>query len=135
MTKRRATGQKEQAEDVKLSNPFSLGPALKFAGFFVVILLVAKVAKDQLGNKGLYLASLASGLADVDAITLSVTEQAKSGDLLRNVAAMAITIAVISNSVVKSGIAVYSGGWKFGRLVGAILLAATGTGLAVLLVF
>lgn len=101
----------------------------------VVILLVAKVAKDQLGNQGLYLASLASGLADVDAITLSVTEQAKGGDLARGVAALAITIAVISNCVVKSGIAIYAGGWKHGRLVGAILMAASGAGLAVLLIF
>jgi uncharacterized membrane protein (DUF4010 family) len=135
ITRRRATGKEEQSGELELSNPFSLGPALKFAAFFVVILLVAKVAKDQLGNQGLYLASLASGLADVDAITLSVTEQAKSGDLLRSVAAMAITIAVVSNSVVKSGIAIYSGGWEYGRLVGAILMVATGTGLAVLLVF
>ena len=47
---------------------------------------------------------------------------------------MAITIAVVSNSVVKSGIAIYSGGWKFGRLVGLILMVATGTGLAVLFI-
>jgi uncharacterized membrane protein (DUF4010 family) len=121
--------------EVKLSNPFSLGPALKFAVFFVVILVVAKVAKTYLGDQGLYLASLLSGLADVDAITLSVTEQTSQGSLLRSVGAIAITIAVISNSVVKSGIAVYSGGWKYGRLVGVILLAATGAGLVVLLVF
>lgn len=123
----------EPTGEIEISNPFSLGPALKFAAFFVVILLVAKIAKDQLGNQGLYLAALASGLADVDAITLSVTEQAKGGSLTHSVAAMAITIAVVSNSVVKSGIALYSGGWKYGRMVGLILLAATVAGLVVLL--
>jgi len=34
---------------------------------------------------------------------------------------------------VKSGIAVYSGGWQFGSKVGMILLGSTGAGLAVLL--
>jgi len=120
--------------DAKLENPFSLGPAIKFAVFFVAILFVAKLAKEYLGNEGLYLAALASGLADVDAITLSVAEQTKDLSLAANVGAIAITIAVIANSVVKSGIALYSGGLKFGRQVGIVLLGATLAGLAVLLV-
>jgi len=135
-TKRGAKAKSaEPTGDLEVSNPFSLGPALKFAAFFVVILLVAKVANDHLGSRGLYLAALASGLADVDAITLSVTEQSRGGELVRSVAAMAITIAVISNSVVKSGIAIYSGGWKYGVRVGLILLLVTGSGLAALLIF
>ena len=47
------------------------------------------------------------------------------------VGATAITIAVVSNSVVKTGIAIYAGGWKFGRLVGICLGVATGAGLVV----
>ena len=116
---------------VQLKNPFSVGPALKFAAFFVAILFVAKLAKVYLGNQGLYLAALLSGLADVDAITLSIAEQSKSGTLAHNIGALAITIAVVSNSVVKTGIAIYAGGWKFGRLVGLCLGLATGAGLLV----
>jgi len=115
----------------QLKNPFSVGPALKFAAFFVAILFVAKLAKVYLGNQGLYLAALLSGLADVDAITLSIAEQCKSGSLAHNIGALAITIAVVSNSVVKTGIAIYAGGWKFGRLVGLCLGLATGAGLLV----
>jgi uncharacterized membrane protein (DUF4010 family) len=125
---------KGASKELSLKNPFSLGPAIKFSIFFIGILFVAKIAKVYLGDKGLYLASLVSGLADVDAITLSVIEQTKSADLSRNVGATAITIAVVANSIVKSGIAVYSGGWRFGSLVGMILLGATGAGLAVLLI-
>ncbi|PIE64132.1 MAG: hypothetical protein CSA26_09720 [Desulfobacterales bacterium] len=120
------------SETLSLSNPFSLGPAIKFALFFVGILFVAKFAKMYLGDKGLYLASLVSGLADVDAITLSITEQTKAAELTHAVGAMGITIAVVSNSVVKSCIAIYSGGWKFGMVVTVILLGATGIGLGVL---
>ncbi|MCD6585165.1 MAG: MgtC/SapB family protein, partial [Desulfobacteraceae bacterium] len=105
--------------EVSLKNPFSLGPAIKFALFFVLILFVAKIAKIYLGDKGLYLASLVSGLADVDAITLSIAEQTKAVALPHAVGAVGITIAVVANSIVKSGIAVYSGGWRFGSLVGA----------------
>lgn len=116
---------------IQLKNPFSVGPALKFAAFFVAVLFVAKLAKMYFGNQGLYLAALLSGLADVDAITLSIAEQSKAGTLAQNIGALAITIAVVSNSVVKTGIAIYAGGWKFGRLVGLCLGLATGAGLAV----
>ena len=120
-----------QPGQVPLKNPFSIGPALKFGGFFVGILFAAKLAKLYLCNRGLYAAAVLSGLADVDAITLSLAEQSASGSLGRDVAAIGIIIAVVSNSVVKSTIAVYSGGWRFGRLVGACLMLATGAGLAV----
>lgn len=127
-------GGREASGDLALKNPFSLGPALKFAAFFVGILVVAKLAQSTLGDKGLYLASMVSGLADVDAITLSIIEQTKSATLAREVGAIGITIAVVANSVVKSGIAIYSGGWKFGSLVGGILMGVTLAGLAVLLI-
>ena len=122
------------AEELNLKNPFSLGPALKFSLFFVAILLVAKVAKIYLGDKGLYLTALVSGLADVDAITLTVAEQTKNLSLTHETGAIAITIAVVSNSIVKSGIAIYSGGIRFGWIVGLILIGATIAGLGVLIV-
>jgi len=133
-TRQKSAGDESASEAISLSNPFSLGPAIKFALFFVGILFMAKFANVFLGDKGLYLASLVSGLADVDAITLSITEQTKSGQLSHAVGAMGVTIAVVSNSVVKSCIAVYSGGWRFGAVVSAILLSATGIGLGVLMV-
>ncbi len=133
-SRRQKSGDQDEASgELAVKNPFSLGPALKFAGFFVGILFVAKIAKEYLGDSGLYLAAMASGLADVDAITLSITEQTKAGSLELEVGAIGVTIAVVANSIVKSGIAVYSGGMKFGLRVGAILLGATGAGLAVLL--
>ena len=61
--------------------------------------------------------------------TLTISAQTKDAALMRDVGAVCITIAVVANSVVKSCIAAYSGGWRFGRLVGAILLGATGMGL------
>ena len=125
----------EQGPGVKLKNPFSVGPALKFAVFFVAILVVAKLAKLYLGSKGLYLAAGVSGLADVDAITMSIAEQTQALTLDRKIGAIGITIAVVSNAVVKSSMAVSAGGWAFGRIVAAGLGLAivVGLGLAVAL--
>ncbi len=119
----------ESSEKIKLKNPFSLGPAIKFAAFFVGILFVAKLAKLYFGDQGLFAAAGLSGLADVDAITLSIAQQTQDASLALKTGAIGITIAVVSNSVVKSGIAIYSGGWRFGRLVAACLGVATAVGL------
>jgi len=124
-------GKAETAGEVPLKNPFSVGPAIKFALFFVGILFVAKFSKLYLGDQGLYAAAALSGLADVDAITLTITEQTRNASLAQHVGAVGITIAVVSNSVVKTGIAIYSGGWKFGRLIALCLGLATAAGLAV----
>lgn len=123
------TGTKEREGQVKLSNPFSIGPALKFAVFFVAIIFVSKIARSQLGDAGLYLAAAFSGLADVDAITMSVAEQTKSGSLAGSTGVLAITIAVVSNAIVKSGIAMMTGSREFGRLVAFSLGLATAAGL------
>jgi len=126
-------GMPGAAGAVKLKNPFSIMPALKFGGFFVGILFAAKLAKIYLGDRGIYAAAAVSGLADVDAITLTIAEQTQAGDLNRTVGAAGVIIAVVANSVVKSGIAVYQGGWRFGRTVGISLGLATLAGLAVVL--
>ena len=81
------------------------------------------------------LAAIDAGATDVDAITLSIAEGTKQNTIDHGVGSIAITIAVVANSVVKTIIAIYSGGWGFGRLVGLCLAIATvvGLGLAVLL--
>lgn len=127
----KASQRHEGRSDIKLKNPFSIVPALKFAAFFVAVLVVSKVATSSFGDSGLYVAAALSGLADVDAITLSIAEQSNEGSLVREVGALAVTIAVVSNSLVKSGIAFASGGFKFGRLVALCLGIATVIGLVV----
>ncbi|MBN1946723.1 MAG: MgtC/SapB family protein [Bradymonadales bacterium] len=128
---RSARAEREGRQQLRLKNPFSLGPALKFAAFFAGIIFLAKLATMYFGDSGLYAASALSGLADVDAITLTIAEQARDGSLVREIGAIGITIAVVSNSLVKSGIAIYSGGWRFGRIVLLCLGLATIVGLGV----
>jgi uncharacterized membrane protein (DUF4010 family) len=62
-----------------------------------------------LGETGLYLSSVISGLADVDAITLSMAELSRTGVLGMDQAALAIVLATMSNTLVKGGIAIIAG--------------------------
>ncbi len=50
------------------------------------------MANLYFGDKGLYLAALVSGLADVDAITLTIAEQTKSLQLTHETGAIGITM-------------------------------------------
>ncbi|MFN2270292.1 MAG: MgtC/SapB family protein [Anaerolineae bacterium] len=120
--------------EVKVSNPFELGPAVKFGLLYAVILLVSKTAQVYLGSTGLYLSSVLSGLADVDAITLSVAELSKAGGLELSTGARAIVLAAMSNTVVKGGIVLSSGSraLRLALLPGFILMLVAGVGVAFL---
>jgi len=114
-----------KAEAVPLRNPFSLTEASKFAAFFALVLLVVKLVQIRFPGKGLYMVAALAGMTDVDAITLSMAEYARSGDA--HVAVNAIVVAALTNTVVKCAIVAVLGGAALRRA----LLVATGTILAV----
>lgn len=120
------------AGGVAVSNPFELGPAITFGLLYGVILLVARAAQLYFGDTGVYLSSILSGLADVDAITLSLAELSSSGNVELPTAARAIVLATMSNTVVKGGIVLSSGSAALRRalLPGFLLILGTGTTLA-----
>jgi len=121
--------------EVEFSNPFELGPAIKFGLIYAVILLVSKAAQTYLGETGLYLSSIVAGLTDVDAITLSVAELTRAaGGLSLSAGARAIVLAAMANTVVKGGI-VLTGGSRALRkalLPGFVLMLVVGIGVAFL---
>ena len=101
--------QKEPSgKDVEVKDPFRIIPALKFGAFFAFVLLVSKLASLYFGDAGTYAASIIAGLADVDAITLSMATLAKS-TLDPSVAVTSITLAAMTNTLVKLAIAYYPG--------------------------
>jgi uncharacterized membrane protein (DUF4010 family) len=106
--------------DVEIENPFSLTAAAKFAALFAVVLLAVKIVQERFPPSGLYAVAALAGLTDVDAITLSMSEFAQSGEA--RVAVIAIVIASLSNTIVKCGIAFVLGGEGLGKK----LLIATG---------
>lgn len=68
---------------------------------------------------------------DVDAVTLAATRLAAQGELGMNVAALAITVAVGSNTIVKGAVAWVSGGRAFGADIVKVFGAAMVSGLLV----
>ncbi len=119
--------------DLRVQNPFSLTAAAKFAAFFAVVLLAVKIVQEYVAPSGLYAVAAVAGLTDVDAITLSLSEFAKSGDARLTV--VAIVIAALVNTVVKCGIAFVVASASFGRplLIATIATLLAGLGAAYLL--
>jgi uncharacterized membrane protein (DUF4010 family) len=91
------------------ANPFELGEAIRFGLLFGVVTFLAKVAQTAFGDSGLYLAGALSGLVDVDAVALSMAQLVGSVPESLTVAARAIVIAVLVNTLVKGGMAVFIG--------------------------
>lgn len=123
----RSSTIKEMDSEVKLENPFSLKPALIFGALFIAILFLSKIANIYFGSQGVYITSIISGVADVDAITISMALLAGNSTLSATTAVTAITLASISNTVIKFGIAILLGTRRFGKNVGvlfAIIIAA-----------
>ena len=110
---------------VAVKNPFSLTAAAKFAALFAVVLLAVKIVQQTMPPSGLYAVAALSGLVDVDAITLSMAELAKTGEA--QVAVVAIVIAALSNTLVKCGMVVVLAGFALGK---PILIATAATLLA-----
>jgi len=98
----RQEGATSKAEAVPLRNPFSLTEASKFGAFFAVVLLVVKLVQTHFPGEGLYMVAVLAGLTDVDAITLSMADYARSGDA--HVAVNSIVLATLANTTVKCGI-------------------------------
>ena len=120
---------------VEFSNPFDLASAIKFGVLYGVVLLVSRAAEYYLGETGLFLSSIVSGIADVDAITLSVAELTKTGGLDLGTASRAIVVAAMSNTLVKGGIAILGGSSALRKAIlpGILLILATGIGVAFLI--
>ncbi len=120
----------EKAEVESGNNPFELGDAIKFGGLFAVVIFVAKAAQVYFGNAGLYLAGALAGLTDVDAIALSMASLAQQDPASSGAAARTIVIAVISNTMVKCGMAIWIGAPSMRRTMIPITGALALSGLA-----
>ncbi len=107
------------------SNPFELKSALIFGLFYAIIILVANTAQLYFGDTGIYLSSIISGLADVDAITLSMAELSQEGASIElSTAARAIVIAAVSNTLLKGGFVLVAGSPPLRRVILPGLLLA-----------
>ena len=117
-----------------LANPFSLTTALSFAGVYASILLIARAAQEYFGARGMYVAAALAGLADVDAVTIAFVRLGPEMGGWQAPAA-AVAIAVVTNTLVKLGIALTVGAEQFRHYVtialGIMALLGAGVGVVV----
>jgi len=107
--RRRNVRQQDDRERVEVSNPLRLSTAITFALAFVVVLIAVQWANEEFGEAGVYVASALSGVTDVDAITLSASELASSGQMDAPVAGFAVVLAALVNTLAKAVMA-----WSLG---------------------
>ncbi|NYS59324.1 MgtC/SapB family protein [Halomonas salicampi] len=106
-------------------NPLELRTALMFGALLTVIMLLGKWLREWLGDTGVYLLAIVSGIADVDAITLSLTRMSQDNLSIAS-AVFGIIIAASVNNLVKGGMAASFGTRALGlRIVLPMLASVT----------
>jgi uncharacterized membrane protein (DUF4010 family) len=131
---RRMPTSRGASEPGELHNPFRLRTAVRLGLVYAAVRLLVALTWDHFGSGGLLLSAAVSGLADVDAITLSVAQMHSQG-LESDVAVHAIALATIANTLVKVVLCATLGGRALALGVGLVLgpAAAVGAALAFLL--
>jgi uncharacterized membrane protein (DUF4010 family) len=119
--------------DINLGNPLNILNALGFGGIYIVILFTVFYGNKFFGESGLYYSALVAGLADTDAITISIAKFAALNDKLI-LATNVIITATISNMIVKLGISYFKGSKKTGKLVILIFGSVVLTGVLYVLI-
>ncbi|HVU23903.1 MAG TPA: MgtC/SapB family protein [Opitutus sp.] len=92
-----------------LHNPLNLRVALKFGVIYAAVTFLVKAFTHFGFNTGVLPLSFVSGLTDTDAISLSMAGNLGSGTVALSLAARAVIVASIANSLVKAAIAVSLG--------------------------
>ena len=98
-------------------NPAQFKSAMIFGLLYGAILLAVAFAKEELGNEGLYLVAIISGLTDVDAITLSLSQLIKTESLNPTTGWRLILLASMSNLAFKGVMAGVLGSKQLGRWI------------------
>jgi uncharacterized membrane protein (DUF4010 family) len=128
---RRRARDHEKDAAMAIGNPFELQPALLFGALLAIISVASAWGADRFGAAGIYAVAAISGLADVDAITLSAGRQAAG--LGAFVAAAAVLIAAAANIAVKGALALLIGGRACGLPAIAAFAAIVAAGAAAFL--
>jgi len=114
-------------EDTDIAkNPLQLSEAIKFGLLFGIIYGAINMVENHYGDIGVYIVSTLSGITDVDAITLSLSQLASDQKLTFQTSAAGIVIASAMNSLVKLGIVFWMGGRAIGWRLTLFFLVTLG---------
>lgn len=101
-------------------SPLRLGSAILLAIGFQAVLMLMSWVRGRFGAIGVLSSAALLGLTDMDALTLSMTRLAGDPEQLR-IAAAAIGIGVLSNTILKLGAVLALGAGRFQRQAGLAL--------------
>jgi uncharacterized membrane protein (DUF4010 family) len=118
----RQTARNKLPQRAVFRNPFGFWSVVGFAVFLGVIVVAGRVVGERLGVTGAILGAAAMGIADVDAITVSLARLAPR-ILSEQSAVFAILAAVATNTLSKLAIAAAIGSGRFAAYL-AIMSAA-----------
>jgi len=126
---------KNQDASIPLGKPLNLQGALIFGLLYMAIIVLISYTHAYFGAGGILVSSSLAGLADVDAITISISKLAGTTVPLQ-IAGTAVLLATICNTLVKFSIALWAGSREIKKFVligyGVIFLAAlVGLGLVI----
>ena len=129
--------QTKVAAPLELKNPLQLDTAAFYGIILSILFLVTYFVQTYYGSKGVYVLAATSGLADADAISMTLAKSAAPvGDqLMTQTATNGILIAVFINTFVKAIISQIIGGWSLAKWSASILLSAFAIGLIIHFVF
>jgi len=112
------------ARPAERRNPLQLRDALQMAVLFQAVLMMVHLARQSWGESGLLTSAAVLGLTDVDALTMSMS-RGISGTVPVEMAAVAIAVGILSNTLLKVAVSVVFGSGQFSiRTGGALTIVA-----------
>ena len=102
---------------------FKLVHALAIAGIIALMSLLAAWLRHVFGDVGVLVAALCVAWVEVHAAAVSVAQLTQTGGMSANLAHWGLVAVLASSALAKTALAVVSGGFRFGLIVGIGLLA------------
>lgn len=128
---RRTPAETETHRDASLQSPLQLGAAIRMTIAFQAVLMVLAFVQQAWGSAGVLTAATLLGLSDLDALTLSMSRLGQTAGL-ELLAAQAIAVGIMSNTLLKLTLTLSMGSGTFRRTAAVGLLgfaAASALGL------
>lgn len=114
---------RDDEEGMTLGNPLDLLAVLKFGALLAAVMILSRIATHFAGSAGAYALAALAGIADVDAISLTMARLGAT-ELGAVAAAIAIMVAMLTNTASKLLMAFAIGGAGMGLRLGAVSIGA-----------
>lgn len=102
---------KKTAEEPAIHNPLQFWNSIEMAVLFQIVLYLVHWLKGRFGDQGFLVSGAVLGFADMDALTISMAKGA--GGMDTNIAAQALAVGVLSNTVLKTAAVLIIGKGRF----------------------